>query len=150
LLNKVAGGADVLPMLSTHTHESRPIVEVGRLAPSVILVDDDEQFRDLARQILEPAGYRVIEARNVAECMSRLRCEAVDAIILDIVMPDRDGIEAIDDLRRLSPKSPIVTVSGASHSELYLKLSDYEGADASLRKADIACLAPLLDLLLER
>jgi CheY-like chemotaxis protein len=116
----------------------------------LLVVDDDQHFRVLARAILEPAGFEVIESEDFAQCLSQLRDQAVDAVILDMVMPDRDGIEVIRDLKQRFPEIRIVAVSGAEQSELYLSVSAHLGADASLEKARIGVLCRLLQVVLDR
>jgi CheY-like chemotaxis protein len=115
----------------------------------VLVVDDDEDFRALARTILEPAGFQVIEADGVTACLAAIRARKVDAIILDIVMPDRDGMEALRELKTLYPATKVVTVSGATDSDLFLNVSAYLGADASLNKSEVASLPAMLDLVLD-
>ncbi len=116
----------------------------------VLVVDDDRHFRVLARAILEPAGFQVIESEDIEQCMSQLRRQAVDVVILDMVMPGRDGIEAVRELKQLFPEIRIVAVSGAEQGDLYLSVSAHMGADASLEKARIGALCPLLQVVLER
>ncbi|MGP0073009.1 MAG: response regulator [Bryobacteraceae bacterium] len=116
----------------------------------VLVVDDDEHFRALARSMLEPAGFDVIESVDIAQCLSELRDHAVDAVVLDMVMPGRDGIEAVPELKRLFPRIRIVAVSGAEQSDIYLSVSAHLGADASLEKARIGALCPLLQVVLDR
>jgi len=129
---------------------SRSPAAVERLNGKVLVVDDDEHFRVLARAILEPAGFEVIESQDIEQCMAQLRQHAVDAVILDMVMPGRDGIEAVRELKQLFPEIPIVAVSGAEQSGLYLSVSAHLGADASLEKARVSALCPLLQLILDR
>ena len=121
-----------------------------RLDGKVLVVDDDEHFRVLARAILEPAGFEVIESADMQQCMSQLRHHAVDVVILDMVMPGRDGIESVRELKQLFPEIRIVAVSGAEQSDLYLSVSAHLGADASLEKARVSALGPLLQLVLDR
>jgi len=121
---------------------------VARGLAGVLIVDDDESFRILARKLLETAGYNVTEAENVAECRARLRSGAFDAVILDVVMPHHDGIEALRELKAGFPEIKIVTVSGADSCDLYLTVSSYLGADASLSKSKIESLCALLDVVL--
>ena len=120
------------------------------LTVKIAVLDDDESFRALARAILEPAGFEVIESADVLQCLRQLRDHAVDAVIVDMVMPGRDGFEALRDLRELFPKIRIVAVSGALDSELYLIESAHLGADASLDKSRIGVLCPLLNVILDR
>jgi len=123
---------------------------IGYLTVKVLVVDDDEHFRILARAMLEPAGFEVIESEDVQQCMSQLRYHAVDAVILDMVMPGQDGIEALRELKKVFPEIRVVTVSGAEEADLYLSVSALLGADASLDKARIGALCPLLRVVLDR
>jgi CheY-like chemotaxis protein len=129
---------------------SRRPAAIGPLDGKVLVVDDDKHFRVLARAILEPAGFEVIESADVEQCMSHLRNQAVDVVILDMVMPGRDGIEAVREIKQLYPEIPIVAVSGAEQSGLYLSVSAHLGADASLEKARVSALCPLLQVVLDR
>ena len=116
----------------------------------VLVLDDDESFRALVRAILEPAGFEVIESADVEQCLAHLRNNCVDAVILDLVMPGRDGFEALRELKEFFPEIRVVAVSGASESELYLTVSAHMGADASLEKSRISALCPLLRVVLDR
>jgi CheY-like chemotaxis protein len=117
---------------------------------TVLVLDDDESFRALARAILEPAGFEVIESADVQQCLMQLRNNCVDAVVLDLVMPDCDGFEALREMKELFPEVRVVAVSGASECELYLTVSAYLGADASLEKSRIGALCPLLRVVLDR
>lgn len=129
---------------------SRCPATVGRLNDKVMVVDDDEHFRALVRAILEPAGFQVIQTENIEKCLVELRRQAFDVVILDMVIPGRDGIEALQEIKTSFPEIRIVAVSGASLSELFLSVSAHLGADASLEKARISMLGPLLQVVLDR
>lgn len=136
--------------MTTSTSEDRSQSPAAAASPivNVLVVDDDEYFRALARKILEPAGFHVKEAESVAQCLDRLRSDVFDAVIMDIVMPEHDGIEVLRDLKTRFPEIKIITVSGVDCSDLYLTVSAYLGADASLNKSSIASLCALLDVVL--
>jgi CheY-like chemotaxis protein len=136
------------PEVSEKPFRSPPAI--GSQSGKVLVVDDDRHFRMLARTILEPAGFEVIESEDVQHCMLQLRYQAVDVVILDMVMPGQDGIEGLRQLKTLFPEVRIVAVSGADQSDLYLSVSAHLGADASLEKARIGALGPLLQLVLDR
>ena len=123
---------------------------LGSTHGKVLVVDDDPHFRVLARAILEPAGFEIIESEDMQQCMLQLRQQAVDAVILDMVMPGQDGIESVRELKQLFPEIPIVAVSGAEQSDLYLSVSAHLGADASLEKGRVSALGPLLQVVLDR
>jgi CheY-like chemotaxis protein len=128
---------------------SREATAPRYLDANVLIVDDDSHFRTLARTILEPHGFQVIEADGTKACLAAVRDGGVDAVILDIVMPGRDGIEALRELKNLYPETKVLTISGANHSELFLNVSAHLGADASLNKSEIGSLATMLDLVLD-
>jgi len=65
----------------------------------VLLVDDDEVLRELMRRILEKDGYTVKEARNGREALSRLAEITPGLILLDLMMPEMDGFELVEELR---------------------------------------------------
>jgi CheY-like chemotaxis protein len=133
------------------TEKALPFVpSAGGVKEKILVVDDDRQFRALARSILEPAGFEVLESEDLEQCLSRLRSQPVAAVVLDMVMPGSDGIEAVREIKRLFPAIRILAVSGAEQSDLYLTVSAHLGADASLEKARIGALGPLLQVILDR
>jgi len=131
-------------------NELQQVVTAECLTVKVLILDDDASFRALARAILEPAGFEVLESEDVPHCFIQLREQAIDAVILDMVMPERDGFEALRELKELFPEIRVVAVSGAAESTLYLTVSAYLGADASLDKSKIGSLCPLLLVVLDR
>ena len=82
--------------------------------PSVLIVDDEEAIRRLIRNTLEQAGYHVYEAADGKEGLSRYRQTPADLVIMDILMPDQDGLESILTLRREFPKARIMAITGGS------------------------------------
>jgi CheY-like chemotaxis protein len=127
-----------------------PLALASAQTATVLVVDDDEHFRALARALLEPAGFEIREAATVAQCLDEIRAHAIDVIVLDILLPDGDGITALGEIRERSPRIRIVTVSGAEESDLYLEVSADLGADASLGKSSVSALGALLRVVLDR
>jgi CheY-like chemotaxis protein len=123
---------------------------LDRRREKVLVVDDDDHFRMLARSILEPAGFEVLESADFDQCLVKLRDHSVEAVVLDMVMPGRDGIEAVRELKKSFPQLRILAVSGAEQAAVYLSVSAHLGADASLEKARIGALCPLLQVVLDR
>jgi CheY-like chemotaxis protein len=138
--------------MANEVSKNRPQRTVAAECPTakVLVLDDDASFRVLARAVLEPAGFEVVESGDVPHCFMQLREQAIDAVILDMVMPERDGFEALRELKELFPEIRVVAVSGAADSELYLTVSAHLGADASLDKSKIGTLGPLLHVVLDR
>ncbi len=105
--------------------------------PSVLVVDDQDQVRQLIRETLEQAGYEVEEARDGKEGLERYRMKAVDLVITDILMPGQDGLEGIMALRREFPDSRVIAMTGGSESidhENVLDIATMLGARQTLQK----------------
>ncbi|CAA7616697.1 response regulator [Magnetospirillum sp. UT-4] len=70
--------------------------------PHILVVDDDTRLRQLLRKYLADNGYLVSVAADAAEARVRLAAMAADLIVLDVMMPDEDGLSLTRDLRRTS------------------------------------------------
>lgn len=77
---------------------------------AVLVVDDDDHIREVVRFALTNAGFRVIEARNGKEALDRFHEKRPDLLVLDILMPELDGIEVCRTIR-LEASTPIVFLS---------------------------------------
>ena len=99
----------------------------------VLVVDDHESVRQMLRQALETAGMAVCEAADGEKALDLFRREPVDVVVTDIVMPNKEGIETIVELRRLSPRLKIIAMSGRDTSE-FLGMALKLGADHTLQK----------------
>jgi len=79
---------------------------------SVLIVDDESAIRDSLRMILEYEGYRVEEAAGGPPALARLADRLPDAVLLDIKMPEMDGIEVLRAMRERGYDVPVLVVSG--------------------------------------
>jgi len=81
----------------------------------ILMVDDDQDFLEASKNVLESEGHNVIMANNVKGCEDALKSQEPDVIFLDIMMeqPD-DGIALANKLKKNGMKSPIVMLSGVS------------------------------------
>ncbi len=102
----------------------------------ILLIDDDALARDMLRQMLERAGYDVVEAASGRDGLQQYQATAIDLIITDILMPDQDGLEIILELRRLAPEAKIIAITGGGQSGLLdlLPVAAKLGAQWTLRK----------------
>lgn len=82
--------------------------------PSVLVVDDEDQIRQLIRETLEQAGYEVQEASDGKQGLEHYRAKPADLVIMDILMPDQDGLESIMTLRREFPAARVIAITGGS------------------------------------
>ena len=84
-----------------------------RETPAAILcIDDEEPALVLRRILLENAGYRVFTALTGKQGIEVFRYQPIDVVILDYWMADMDGLDVAQQLKTLSPKTPIIMLSG--------------------------------------
>jgi two-component system nitrogen regulation response regulator NtrX len=79
---------------------------------TVLVVDDEAAIRDSLHMILEYEGYRVEEAGNGSQALSKVGERAPDAVVLDIKMPEMDGLELLKALRERGYDMPVLMISG--------------------------------------
>ncbi len=102
----------------------------------ILVVDDDDQIRNAFRLTLERAGYEVEEAQDGKAAMKRFAEWHADLVITDIVMPEKDGLEVMMELRHTAPNVKILAISGGGRINpfSYLAMAKHLGADAVLVK----------------
>ena len=101
---------------------------------SILIIDDNEQIRGLLRQVLEEAGYLVMEAANGLEGLRQFRQTPSALVITDLLMPDRDGLEVTMALRRESPQVKIFVLTGSSGQPDLLDVAKLLGAHRTMKK----------------
>lgn len=100
----------------------------------ILLIEDDEQLRRLFQVALAEAGYRVLVAANGKHGLHLLEHQVVDLTLVDILMPDMDGLELIPLLRRMQPACKIIAMSGGSGEWDPLRTAKHLGANTTLKK----------------
>ncbi|WP_447979204.1 response regulator [Candidatus Nitrospira bockiana] len=80
----------------------------------ILIIDDDKMVLDMLRQVLESAAHTVMEAQNGEVALKLWREKPGDLIITDILMPEKDGLEVIRELRREFPAAKVIALSGGS------------------------------------
>ncbi len=103
---------------------------------SVLVVEDDVQVRTMLRMMLEDAGYCVREASDGHQAISLHRSCPADLIVTDILMPEKEGLETIMELRTEWPELQIIAITGGGSSDpqSYLELAKKIGAARAFRK----------------
>ncbi|MGH7187614.1 MAG: response regulator, partial [Acetobacteraceae bacterium] len=102
---------------------------------TVLVVDDEPPIRRFLRTSLQAAGYRVVEAADAAGALRALAAEKPDLLILDLGLPDCDGIELIGELRKPASQTvpPIIVLSARDDERSKVEALD-RGADDYLSK----------------
>ncbi|MEA3349581.1 MAG: response regulator, partial [Chloroflexota bacterium] len=81
------------------------------MSKMILVVDDEKIIRVTVSKILEVEGYDVLTAENGTEALSILEEKDVDLILLDICMPDIDGIEVMQKAGKISPETEVVLLT---------------------------------------
>lgn len=108
------------------------------LAKIILVVDDDQAHASACERVLTQAGYEAITAPDGASALRALADWTVDLLLLDVFMPETDGIEVIQELRRRNPQVRIIAMSGGgwsyANADDVLALCTKLGAHAVLEK----------------
>jgi CheY-like chemotaxis protein len=106
----------------------RDIIDAKSTTGRVLLVEDEYLIQALARESLEQWGLQVDAAGSAAEALNKLRLVpgSVDAIIMDMGLPDRKGDELVREIRAIHPLLPLVIASGQSQQELTRVFKDVD------------------------
>jgi CheY-like chemotaxis protein len=102
----------------------------------VLIADDDADVRSVLARHLTGAGYEVLEAADGRRCLELLRTTPVDLVVLDIYMPELDGIAVIVRANRDFAHLPILAISGGGtvHRDQTLAIARRLGATRTLSK----------------
>lgn len=103
---------------------------------SILVVDDDTQVLDVMSEMLRLEGHYVVVAENGQQAVNRIRDVVFDLVITDLIMPDKEGLETIADIRRNHQDLPIIAISGGGRvgPTDYLETARFIGANATLAK----------------
>lgn len=130
-----------------HLREARKRSRVTRLRqdsqkcasedkPTILVIDDDESLRNSLRRTLKKGSYTVLEAAEGRQGLTVLKTQTVDLILLDIFMPDKEGLETLTELRRSYPGIKVIAMSGGGAEGWLdvLNLARMLGAQRTLAK----------------
>jgi len=102
----------------------------------ILVVDDNEHIRTVVRRILEREGHTVIEIMDSEQVPDMIKTNNFDLIITDILMPGKEGISTIMELRKEYPELKIIAISGGGSYEPYgyLDMAKRVGANRTIPK----------------
>jgi DNA-binding NtrC family response regulator len=102
----------------------------------ILLVDDDDLSRGAIHRMLERAGYTVYSTGQGSQAILRYKTDPADVVITDLIMPETDGLEIIQELRKNDPAVRILAISGGGRvdAEEYLSVARKFGALEVLSK----------------
>ncbi len=83
---------------------------------NILVIEDDPEYRNLLKDVLEAAGFDVYTAVDGVEGLARITEQPCEVVITDLLMPRKEGMETILELKRLRPDAKIVAISGGGRS----------------------------------
>jgi CheY-like chemotaxis protein len=101
---------------------------------TILCIDDEESILKLFQVTLEEAGYRVLIAESGQQGLRLLEHQEVDLILVDIFMPDMDGLEVIQLIRKTRPACKIIAIIGKPGATNNLDIAKHLGAHDTLMK----------------
>lgn len=106
------------------------------LKKKILFVDDDDILREAYSAILEKKGFDVTAVNDGTYVKRELSKKKFDAIVTDIVMPNKEGLETIREIREVDKNIPILAISGGGRisPHNHLSLAKMLGADGALYK----------------
>lgn len=99
------------------------------MTTKVLVVDDEEQFVDVLAQRLAARGFKVDTAFNGDDAIEAVNAQDIDVIVLDVLMPGRDGLETLREIKRIKPLTEVIMLTGNATVETAIqgmKLAAYD------------------------
>lgn len=100
----------------------------------ILLIEDNEQTRHVIKSLLQKLGHEIVgEAEDGDKAVQYFTSLKPDVVFLDLILPGKSGVEVLEDLRRVDPKTRVVVVTAIDQEEIVRRLSG-KGVHAILRK----------------
>src|SRR6478672_12577008 len=101
----------------------------------ILLVDDEQDILEIVGYNLSQEGYKIVTASNGKEAISMAKKELPQLIIMDVMMPEMDGMEACENIRKLPELSNVIITFLTARSEDYSQVAGFDaGADDYIAK----------------
>ena len=96
---------------------------------TILVVDDDAKVRDSIRVVLADEGFRAVTARSGEEALASIRNELPGLVLLDVWMPEMDGIEVLARIKKAAVDLPVIVLSGHGNVEMAVKATKLGAVD---------------------
>lgn len=120
------------------------------MTTKVLLVDDEEQFVDVLSQRLQGRGFKVDTAFNGDDAIEFVNEHDVDVIILDVLMPGRDGLETLREIKRIRPLAEVIMLTGHATVETAIQGMKLAAYDYLMKPTDTAELVDKINKACQR
>lgn len=110
------------------------------MTEKVLLVDDEEQFLETLAERMRARGMEVTTATSAAEALKKVAAESYDAVILDLLMPQIDGIETLGILKKKNPDIQVILLTGHATVEKGVEAMKQGASDFLEKPASVEVL----------
>lgn len=101
---------------------------------NVLIVDDESMIIEVTSQFLQAAGFDTSSALSAAEALKEIEKRPVDIMLLDIKLPDEDGLHFLIKFKEKNPQVPVVILTGAGYDEELMQTALKNGASGYISK----------------
>ncbi len=112
--------------------------------PVLLVIDDEQSVRYSFRRVLETDGVEVLTAATAAEGLTMVRERRPDAVVLDLQLPDRSGLDVFADIQALDPRRPVIFITAHGTTETALEAMKHGAFDYLVKPVDLEKLTQLL------
>jgi two-component system nitrogen regulation response regulator GlnG len=111
----------------------------------LLVIDDEESVRYSFRRVFESDGVEVLTARTGAEGLEQVRDQRPDAVVLDLQLPDKSGLEVFQDIRTLDPRRPVIFITAHGTAETAIEAMKAGAFDYLVKPVDLDRLSLLVE-----
>jgi two-component system nitrogen regulation response regulator GlnG len=119
------------------------------MMPAILVIDDDRSVRRLVESAFEATDVDVQCAATAAEGIERLREQSPDAVLLDIMLPERSGLEIFREIHEIDSRLPVVFITAMDSSDTAIEAMTLGAFDYLLKPLDIPKLRQLVQQAIE-
>lgn len=122
----------------------------GARPRTVLIADDEASIVTILSEVLEVAGFRVVTAADGAEALERLASAAVDVALLDLRMPGKDGLEVLQEIKRVTPRVEVILITSHASLETSIKALRLGAYDYVLKPFDLLTVTAAVQRAVEK
>ncbi|MBM98145.1 MAG: response regulator [Planctomycetaceae bacterium] len=107
------------------------------ISPSLLITDDDRDFRETLRDVFQPLGFRTLLAADGEEALEIVLKSEVHLVLMDMHMPRLTGLEAISQIKRIRSRLPCILISGQLDDEIRRRVEAFDILAKPVSRAEV-------------
>src|SRR5437763_5806428 len=112
--------------------------------PTILIVDDEAPIRHAFRRAFRPPEYELAEAGTARQALAQLAARRPDVVVLDVHLPDADGLDAFEQVRRFDARIPVILITGHGTTDLAIEAMKRGAFDYLLKPVEYDQLRDLV------